>query len=87
MSLVEHLSVFFASSLTNIIVQECTFRFLLSYSTIQNSKIAFLTYKAQDSALYSTLLWLALLDLDARKPVFGSLRTRKAQTSLRIRAV
>ena len=30
---------------------------------------------------------VSLLGLDARKPVFGGLRTKQTQTSLRIRAV
>ena len=33
------------------------------------------------------MIYLAYMGLDMRKPVFGCLRTTKAQTSLRIRTV
>ena len=41
------------------------------------------------NAYFELSVWYLLvhMDLDARKPVFASLRTTKAQTSLRIRTV
>ena len=37
--------------------------------------------------LYINVSHISYMGLDARKPVFGGLRTTQAQTSLRIRAV
>ena len=39
-----------------------------------------------DSAGYCENVWAEYMGLDARNPVFGSLRTTQAQTSLRIHA-
>ena len=74
----------------DLLVKKCGFRTTASNQTVQLLFLLGLALLATDVVCFLPLLcpFISLLHmgLDARKPVFGGLRTTQAQTSLHIRA-